>query len=79
MKRITNTIDKDIEVQIFGEQYVLKAKGFLDLPKEAAEYWVKNLHTFLTVSNIPTKEVKEEVKEVEVESVVEKIKKITKK
>lgn len=81
MKRITNTINNDIEVQIFGETYVLKAKGTLDVSKEVAEYWVKNLHSFLEVSNVPEKEVKVEVKEVvsEVEEVVEKTKKTNKK
>lgn len=80
MKRITNTINNDIEVQIFGEQYVLKAKGFIDVPKEVAEYWVKNLHAFLSVSNVPEKEVKSEVKEEVVsEEVVEKVKKTIKK
>lgn len=80
MKRITNTINNDIEVQIFGETYVLKAKGTLDVSKAVAEYWVNNLHAFLEVSNVPEKEVKVEVKEEEVsEGVVEKIKKTIKK
>lgn len=74
MKRIINTTESEIKVQINGNAYVLPASGYLDVSDEVCAYWRKNLHAFLKESEVPVKEVKE-VKEV----VKEEVKKVTKK
>lgn len=69
MKRIRNTTNDTITVQIFGQEYTLLPLGFLDVEETVCDYWRNNLHEFLIEEAIPKKEVKE-VKEV-VETVSE--------
>lgn len=76
-KTINNPLDEELSIQYKGTVYTIKAKGSLELPSDAAMYWVNHIHKFLTVSE----EIKEVVKEVEkvVEEVVEKVSKPKKK
>jgi hypothetical protein len=70
MKKIINTTKDRLEVQIFGNPYILEAMGSLIVTKKVADYWTNNLHQFLDTEEIlenkgvEVKEIKEEVKEV---------------
>lgn len=70
---VKNPTKNDIEVQIEGIRYFVKAEGqIIGVPTPHAEYWKNNLHNFLKISkesSVKTQEEdtteKEEVKEEE--------------
>ena len=66
--KITNPIDKKIEVVIKGSKYSIEANGSIDLPKEIAIFWKDKIHQFLLLSESKKIEEVIEVKEVVVEA-----------
>lgn len=71
---VKNPTDKQIEVRIYGENYVLPANGQIDnISEKAAQYWKEHLHEFIVV-----KDYIEAAKDKE-EKTVEKVKKTVKK
>ena len=73
MKKIINTTNERLEVQVKGYIYVLEPKGELILPKDVVDYWKDNIHEFLITEELPV-EVKKEVKEIEITEEVKDIK-----
>ena len=68
--KIINPTDSEITILYKGVTYTVPANGFvLDVPKDAAEYWVNHLHQFLIVED-PSAQVETPIKKEE--KVVEK-------
>lgn len=68
---VKNPTKNDIEVQIEGVKYFVRAESELTgVPTAHAEYWKNNLHNFLKISKESSvkkaDEEKEEVQEVEI-------------
>ena len=71
MKRIKNTIDRDVYIIVNGTEYKAEANGYIDIPDDVASKW-KRIHEFLQVSGVPEK-VKKPIKLEESVSIKEEI------
>ena len=71
MKRIKNTIDRDVYIIVNGTEYKAEANNYIDVPDNVASKW-KRIHEFLQVSGVPEK-VEKPIKLEESVSIKEKI------
>ena len=83
-KIISNPTSEDLKILCAGKEYSVEAKSETIVPDEVASFWL-TLHAFLEVSDTKSKADIKELDEiiteptVEVEEVVEKVTKKTKK
>jgi len=71
MKRIKNTIDRDVYIIVNGTEYKAEANGYIDVPDDVASKW-KKIHEFLQISGVPEK-VRKPIKLEESVSIKEEI------
>ena len=75
MKRIKNTIDRDVYIIANGTEYKAEADSYIDVPDDVAAKWRK-IHEFLQISGVPEK-VKKPIKLEESVSIKEEITPVT--